>query len=122
MECQCVTGRDANAAYRNGKLMLKFSIVQRADWDAFVASVPPDVLGFQQRETSRLPGMVLVCLNEKTWALAKATGKFMAMPPPWASVKRLSPEVRALIGKPAADADTVGDAIQDLAGKNIFTD
>jgi hypothetical protein len=63
---------------------------------------------------------LLVALNEPTWRLAKATGKFLPMPPPWANVARLSSAVQTLLGQLAPDAITVGDAMQDLTGKNIF--
>jgi len=102
--------------------MYKYSIVRKADWDAFVLSTDPNILSFWKRESGRFPAFIFVKLSEATWELAKATGKFLTLPPPWANVARLSPAVQALLGQLAPDALTVGQAIEDLIGRDIFRD
>lgn len=100
--------------------MNKYSIVRKTDWDAFVATTDPNILSFWKRESGRFPNFLLVCLSETTWRLAKATGKFITIPAPWVSVKRLPANLQAVIGPIALDADTVGDVMEDLVGKDLF--
>jgi len=100
--------------------MNKYSIVRKADWDAFVLSTNPDILSFWKRESGRFPNFVIVKLSEAAWELAKATGKFIPIPAPWVSVKRLPANLRAVIGQIAPDATTIGDVLEDLIGVDIF--
>ncbi len=100
--------------------MYKYSIVRKTDWDTFVRSTDPNILSFWKRESGRFPNFVFVKLSEATWELAKATGKFIAIPAPWVSVKRLPANLLAVVGSVAPNADTVGDVIEDLVGKDIF--
>jgi hypothetical protein len=102
--------------------MNKYSIVKKTDWDDFIAATDPETLSFWKRESNRFPNHVFVCLSEATWKLAKATGKFLTLPTPWAPVSRLPVNVKNLLGTIASDALTVGQAIEDLIGKDIFRD
>ena len=100
--------------------MRKYSVVRLTDWAVFMAQIDPNILAYQMERSTRFPLWGFVQMSEATWELAKTSGKFLALPTPWAPASRLPANVQTVLGAIAPDALTVGQAIEDLVGKDIF--